>query len=220
MYLQNRFLNLSWELGVGMGDAQVTFGKLKRAYEPRAYHNLTHIEECLNELDGARRLVTNLPAVELALWFHDAVYEVSRETKAGMNEERSAEFAKIEMRNWGLNEELAGIVEQHILMTKHKHIPGTIDGRIVVDIDMSILGKPWERYAEYKKGIRKEFACYDWDEFIYGRKKFLSARLTKKNVLFEDEKPQIFHTGHFYDLYEKQAQENMAREFGLLAEST
>ena len=56
----------------------------------RHYHNQNHIANCLAEFDRVKSFVDNPPAVELAIWFHDAVYD----PRAGDNEERSAELAK------------------------------------------------------------------------------------------------------------------------------
>ena len=40
----------------------------------RAYHNLTHLQHCLRELEEARSLAQNPVDLEVALWFHDAIY--------------------------------------------------------------------------------------------------------------------------------------------------
>lgn len=56
----------------------------------RHYHNFHHIADSLAEFDRARHLAREPLAVELAIWFHDTVYD----TRAGNNEEQSAELGR------------------------------------------------------------------------------------------------------------------------------
>src|SRR5690349_8065412 len=89
-----------WQTIGASGDAARWYETLSRAYaEPqRHYHNQQHIAECLAELDGARHLAKEPACAELALWFHDAVYD----PKSGENEERSAAMAKRCLSDAGL----------------------------------------------------------------------------------------------------------------------
>src|SRR5687767_3464338 len=84
------------------------YEKLTAAYaEPhRHYHNQQHIAECLAEFDQARHLARDPVAVELALWFHDAVYD----PKAADNEEQSAALAKRCLSEAGANPALTEAV--------------------------------------------------------------------------------------------------------------
>src|SRR5678809_692845 len=68
------------------------YEQLTDAYaEPhRCYHTQQHIAECLEEFDEARHLARDPVAIELALWFHDAVYN----PRAADNEEQSALLLK------------------------------------------------------------------------------------------------------------------------------
>ena len=98
------------------GAASGWYERLTSAYaEPqRHYHNRKHIAECLEEFDQARHLARQPIAVELALWFHDAVYE----PKAGDNEERSAALAKECLNECGIGAPVVDAVSRLILATK------------------------------------------------------------------------------------------------------
>lgn len=57
----------------------------------RAYHNLTHLEDVLNKLNWAKGenialTQQEFDEIEIALWFHDVIYE----PKQPDNEEKSA----------------------------------------------------------------------------------------------------------------------------------
>ena len=83
--------NLSSSLvGIGLHPDQDLFKKLFCAYtEPhRYYHTLQHIAECLVRFHTIRHLATNPSEIEVALWFHDAIYDTRRDD----NEVRSAEM--------------------------------------------------------------------------------------------------------------------------------
>jgi predicted metal-dependent HD superfamily phosphohydrolase len=70
--------------------AEVAYAELVQRYrEPhRHYHTLTHIRHCLRQFDQAVDLMDHPDAVEIALWFHDAVYEPGDPS----NERRRAEL--------------------------------------------------------------------------------------------------------------------------------
>ena len=66
-------LMAAWGLGPNTG----TYDKLVAAYSAkgRFYHDRGHVEACLRHLETCRGQVAPLPEVELALWFHDAVFQ-------------------------------------------------------------------------------------------------------------------------------------------------
>ena len=53
-------------------------GELMHAYSSpeRYYHSLAHIQDCLSSFDQTRSLAAH--PEELAIWFHDAVYDTRR----------------------------------------------------------------------------------------------------------------------------------------------
>ena len=120
----------------------------------RAYHTLQHLGECLahlsREQDGAER-----PAeVALALWFHDAIYDVHQHD----NEARSADWARQAVLRAGLAPEVAERVHALVMATRHDAQPAGADARLLVDIDLAILGATPARFAEYERQIRIEYA--------------------------------------------------------------
>ena len=77
-------------LGVTAPDEGLYHELIRRYTEPhRRYHTAQHLDECFARLDEARDLARHIHEVELALWFHDAVYG----TRGSDNEEQSAEWA-------------------------------------------------------------------------------------------------------------------------------
>jgi len=90
--LLDRSWRRAWQ---GLG-AQGTGEPLQRTLverwsEPhRHYHALQHLEECLLAAEDALALAQHPAEVEMALWFHDAVYD----TRASDNEQRSADWAR------------------------------------------------------------------------------------------------------------------------------
>jgi hypothetical protein len=76
---------------LGMPDSAETYDALVAAYSERQrhYHTAEHIDHRLRELDSVPGLANDAAEVELALWFHDAVYN----PYASANEERSADLA-------------------------------------------------------------------------------------------------------------------------------
>lgn len=185
-------------------DRDAAFRGLATRYcEPhRAYHTLAHVAHALSELDEVRGLAQDPDAVEIALWFHDVVYDIG----SGDNEERSAELAAEAAAQLGLSPARADRVRQHVLATRHDSVPGDADSRLVVDIDLSILGQPAERFDAYEEEIRREYApvieARGEARFDAGR-----ARVLRRFL----ERPAIYSTGHFRRKYEEAARANLRR---------
>lgn len=192
-------------LGLGTTRARVpSLDALLAAYAvpARAYHNLRHIEECLRELDQARSWAERPDEVELAIWFHDAVYDPRR----GDNEERSAEMAVDWIEAAGLSGLLGERVRQLVLATRHKDLPEGADARLLMDVDLSILGQPPAVFDEYERGIRLEYAHVDEKTFRHGRAKILRRFLAGP----------IYQTDFLRTRYQTQARENLARSVAAL----
>jgi predicted metal-dependent HD superfamily phosphohydrolase len=192
-----RWAKLWREIGA-KDDGLTVYQELVLLYsEPhRHYHNLEHIADCLNEFDSARHLAGQPLAVELAIWYHDAIYN----TRAPDNEEKSAEMAKSRISEAGGRDDLSDAVAALVMATK-SHDPSLHpDAPLMVDIDLSILGKPEQRFWEYESQVRRE---YDWvPEGIF---------CTKRTEILERflARERIYSTKHFFDRYEQQARANL-----------
>ena len=57
-------------------DADAVYADLLRRLDgdDRRFHNLQHIADCLDRFDDVASLLDDRDAVEMGLWFHDAVY--------------------------------------------------------------------------------------------------------------------------------------------------
>ena len=144
----------------------------------RHYHNQHHIADCLHEFDGVRHLAREPVAVELAIWFHDAVYD----TRAGDNEEHSAELAKDWLKKSNTPDALADAVGQLVLATKHHDGSLHVDAPLLVDVDLSILGQMPERFREYEAQIRAEYSWVEQELFCEKRAEILERFLARERI--------------------------------------
>ena len=170
----------------------------------RHYHSARHIAECLAHFDTAQGLCEHEAEVELALWFHDAVYE----PRAKDNEAKSAAWALRVMADAGLDTPVRDRVNALIMKTCHDALPDTQDEQVLVDIDLAILGADTARFEEYETQVRAE---YGWvPEFLFRRtrRKILQSFLAR---------PAIYSTAHFKIQREKKARDNLARSLSLLS---
>jgi predicted metal-dependent HD superfamily phosphohydrolase len=162
----------------------------------RHYHNCQHIADCLHEFDLSRDISVAPLAVELAIWFHDAIYN----PRAADNEEQSAELAKEFVTETGVGKEVGSAVVQLVLATKHHDGSLHRDAVLMVDIDLGVFGQLPERFWEYEQDIRKEYEWVPERLFASKRAEILERFLSRD---------RIFHTEVFYNKYEAQARVNL-----------
>jgi predicted metal-dependent HD superfamily phosphohydrolase len=132
----------------------------------RFYHGIAHVESLLKLLhDDFPTLGKDRAAIELALWFHDIVFD----PHARDNEEKSVELMRSVIGKT-LAPALERKVEDFILATKHDGPVTDPDAQLVVDIDLSTLGAPPEDFQRYSESIRKEYFWKPEAEYRQGRK--------------------------------------------------
>jgi predicted metal-dependent HD superfamily phosphohydrolase len=160
----------------------------------RFYHTLQHLGECLELLDAVAPLAARLPEIQLALWFHDAIYDPQRQD----NEDRSATWAIESLST--LDSTIAQRVHDLVLVTKHHRVLHDTDAQLLVDVDLAILGADEERFAEYDRQIRQEYHWVSAEDFRVGRSQILKSFL---------ERPAIYGTPWLADQLELKARRNL-----------
>jgi predicted metal-dependent HD superfamily phosphohydrolase len=178
------------------GDESAWHERLIIAYaEPqRAYHTLQHLEECLCTLDEAKvtGLVAKPDLIEMALWFHDAVYD----PQGSENEELSVQMALEALGNTEMTREVARL----IMLTK-AHQPGDgADDAWIIDIDLAIFAQPMKRVLEYERQIRAEYAWVPEEVYVEKRAEILHGFLHR---------PRIYLTTWARERFESLARENL-----------
>ena len=169
----------------------------------RRYHTLRHLGDCLALFEETTHLAVRPAEVEMALWFHDAVYAL----KAGDNEARSAAWAERVLAEAGAAPEVRQRVHALVMATCHDALPATDDARLLVDIDLSILGAEPERFDEYEVQVRQEYAWVPSLLFRRKRREILQAFLAR---------PAIYATAWFRERFEAAARANLQRSVARL----
>jgi predicted metal-dependent HD superfamily phosphohydrolase len=178
--------------------AMQEFERLAEAYDApgRAYHNSRHL---LEVLDALRRIGSDDPAVLVAAFYHDAVYDPRRTT----NEEDSVTFMR--EAHASMSVEPLPEVEPLVLATK-THLARTPGEAALLDADLAILASAPERYDEYAQAIREEYAHVPDGDFAAGRASILRKFL---------ERDRIYRTPA-YAPFESLARANLRREVASL----
>lgn len=123
----------------------------------RHYHDHRHLRECLALWTRWRDHAQRAGEVAIALWFHDAIYD----TQGGDNELRSADWAASSLARAGADSDTIQRVHDLVMATRHDApaaLGSSPDARLLVDIDLSILGSPAGRFERYDEDVRKEYA--------------------------------------------------------------
>jgi predicted metal-dependent HD superfamily phosphohydrolase len=187
------------ELGAARTASSLYDEIVARYAEPqRHYHTARHLDECFAHFDTARALVERPAEVELALWFHDAIYAPKRQD----NEAKSAEWARACALAAGVTADAADRAHALVMATRHDAVPSRPDEQVLVDIDLSILGAAAARFDEYERQVREEYAWVPGFVFRSKRKTILEQFLAR---------PAIFSTPAFRERLEVPARANLAR---------
>jgi predicted metal-dependent HD superfamily phosphohydrolase len=195
--LSERFYTL-WQACEGADPNRVWEALSQHYQEPhRFYHTLAHLAQCLKELDNAKDHIEEFRATEMAIWFHDIIYQYG----ARDNEALSAEY----FRTVAAPTMPANFVDrvcEFIVATQHTGAAQDEAVAFVVDIDLSGFGLPWEGYMADSDALRLEAGSIGDEQYYQGKMRFLSE-LQKW--------PSLFQSPFFRDRLEERAHSNIVR---------
>jgi predicted metal-dependent HD superfamily phosphohydrolase len=180
------------------GTTHVWDNLVKRYTEKhRHYHNPRHMICCLQQLDSSTSLIEDKDTIEMAIWFHDLVFE----PMASDNEERSADLFKI-LAKGHFSSNFVDTVSDIIVATKHCDAPSSSNQAYMLDIDLASLGIPWMYFRQDCIDLRAEQPGISDIRFYSGKLKFLNTLIRR---------PRIYFTDSFFNRYELEARRNIMR---------
>ena len=180
--LATRWHRLTTPLVPDAARREAAFQELAAAYQAptRHYHTLQHIAALLNRVEAAD--LQDPAVVQLAVWFHDAVYNALKHD----NEARSADLARAFLKDSALAPErqqrVAFLIERTADHTQPQP-PDDADLLYFLDADLSILGAPEAAYWAYARQVRQEYRLVPDLLYRPGRRKVL-AKMLAAPVLF------------------------------------
>lgn len=179
--------------------------ELAAAYgaDGRFYHTLTHVEHTLDVAEQLREVAVDFTAVQLALWFHDVVYDPRRSD----NEAESAAYAVRVLRPLGVPDDLLAKVTNLILATQTHEATNDPDGWVMLDADLAILSAPPAQYDAYAQAIRQEYSFVPEEAYVAGRTAVLQKFLARK---------PFYLTAWMQELRDTAVYENLSRELAEL----
>ncbi len=166
----------------------------------RHYHNINHINDCLVELENFyvdQFTYNDRMVVEKAIWYHDAVYNpYSKE-----NEVQSANL--LPPNPFGSVDKLAyrAILATAKHLTTQENLP--LATQVMLDIDLSGFGKPFEICWKHAENIRKEYYHTNDIDFFKGRIDFLTTISQRES---------LYYTDFFKEKYHEQSRRNLEQE--------
>lgn len=201
----------SWSRCYILSGGDETWKLLESVYNQkgRYYHNLCHVRNCLKWLELYKHEAAILEqwqylAVEIALWFHDAVYDPQRNDNEEKSSQLFLEIADSLMIDVGLKERISHL----ILLTKGRAIAASTDEQLMLDCDLSILGAPAAEYDVYAINIRREYIFVE--ERVYREKR---SQILQQFL----ERSHIFQLPFFREKLEERARINVRHEIERLA---
>jgi len=166
----------------------------------RHYHTLEHIKHCLAMFNDCKALVSEPDALEIAIWMHDVILVSGRPDNEALSATLYLELSKDVQ-----HDDMRQLVNRLIMATLHNGDSlDDADAVYMVDIDLSSFGLPWDEFLRDSLNIRAENPHLCDQDYQLNQTRFQQGLLAR---------PRFFLSDFFFDRYEKQARDNLARYF-------
>jgi predicted metal-dependent HD superfamily phosphohydrolase len=169
----------------------------------RRYHGLGHLAAVLGLVGELEDAAPDPAAVRLAAWYHDVVYDPTRND----NEAVSAGRARAGLRGLVADERVAEVERLVLLTAGHDPDPGDANGAVLCDADLAVLAGPPEAYATYASAVRQEYGHLSDEQFTTGRIAVLEHLLAL---------PALYRLPAVAEEWTPRARANLTAELGLL----
>lgn len=152
----------------------------------RFHHNVKHLVDVLAKVDQLAEETHHPDLVRLAAWFHGAVFSsaptAAYAQRGGEDEVASASLAGAELAALGVPAEAVARVE-HIIVGIARHRDARdVDTQALCDAELATLAVEPQKYAEYRRSVRKEYAHIPLRDYLTSRIAILGKLLARKSL--------------------------------------
>lgn len=181
---------------------ETVFRQLCAAYTAptRHYHTLQHIDNLLNRLASVE--LGDAVVVQLAVWFHDAVYNALRSDNETKSAAQALAFLGETTLEPARKQRVAFLIERTADHTQPQP-PDDADLLLFLDADLSVLGASEAEYWAYAQQVRQEYRLVPDLLYRPGRRKVLARMLAA---------PVLFRTPAMWAELDAAARRNLAAE--------
>lgn len=198
--LEARFEALVTRLGGRDPGGQVGVALLSAWSSPeRRYHDTEHLGECLVALGDVHGEDEDRDVAELALFYHDAVYD----PRGPGSEAKSQELLWRDAKALAISDHVAERAAELVGATAHTGLAGGAKDPLtgpVLDADLSGLARDPYGFLDYEDGVREEYMHVPDELFFEARGRFLRGLLAR---------PELYVTPTGAALYEARARTNL-----------
>lgn len=184
------------------------FRLIDRWTEPeRRYHDVSHLVDLLQHVDELNQECHNLHAVQLAAWYHGAIFDAAERAtyahRGGEDETASAEIARRDLTELGVPADAVETVAQMVEgLARHSAPSESVDAAVLSDADLAILASDPQRYRQYRERVREEYAHIPLLDYLKARREIVDKLLSRERL----------YTSPMGGGWERQARENLAAE--------
>lgn len=152
----------------------------------RFHHNVRHLVDMLAKVDQLAEETHHPELVRLAAWYHGAVFSSAPQSayaqRGGEDEVASADLAKDELTALGVPAARVEIVH-HVITGLARHRDAIdVDTQALCDAELASLAVEPQRYAEYRRSIRREYAHIPMRDYLSSRIAILTKLLARKSL--------------------------------------